>query len=498
MYAFVVSVALACMVQVAHSSPDFGIKGTVEGTEKVQRWALVAKTNLLRVDDYVMPDQKSDINKLIDAAVILTAIGQQVNTLGPALIDSITTVTEDDTGDIQSTYALITYARQMFEEYIGNTLQVQIQSIEALLGPYVKDQLVDDFYHISARIDKLKDTLATLQSAVEDAQNAAGGGIVSDALVKQFIDEDLVAQLARHLALLAHRVPVLIYTLKSSLMNIQQADDYLYGLMQDTSRVLDEIDETKKDFYEKTIAYSELVQTAMNELIAEYADSFISASETATTLDNADLTSAIGTLSTVQSTDLAATLQQYMQLYTNKVRELSELLPIETNFFFETNQHPAGVLVDVLIANGPWSRFCFWKYSSVLYNLLLVSNYASECYDREYDRLHTLQQALLIEIELIEYDLEIIDPYSMSCTSLPSQAPDRIAECAEALGSYFLAISTAYDTKLTRFVKLAEIELLASKQRLSVCWSTRMQQSFLAFQDIVADIVACGESGPLA
>ncbi|XP_058123203.1 uncharacterized protein LOC131294266 [Anopheles ziemanni] len=498
MYALVVSVALACLVQVVHSSPDFGIQATVEGKDAVLQWALVAKTNFLRVDDYIMPAQKSDISKLGDAAIILSGIGLQVNTLGPALIDTITTATDDDSGDIAGAYAQISFARIMFEDYISNTLLVQIQSIEALLGFHIRDQLNDDFFHITDRLDRLNQTLETLQQAVEDAEQAAGGGILSNDLVKQFVTPDLVAQLARHLGLLAHRIPVLIYTLTSSLENIQQADDYFYGLMEDTTRVLDEIDQTESDFYDDVIAYSTEVETAMNNLIADYADDYTRATATAQTLNNAGLTTAITGFSTVRGTKLGVKLAAYMALYQSKIDELSKLLPIETNFFFETNEHPAGVLVDVLIANGPWSRFCFWKYSAVLHNLLLVSNYASECLDRERDRLETLKEALLIEIELFEYDLEIIDPYSTACNFVPAGATSRVAECASALGGYFSTMSNAYDTKLAAFVQLAEIELKAAKERLSVCWMTRMQQSFVAFQDIVADIVACGESGPLA
>ncbi|KFB40339.1 AGAP007263-PA-like protein [Anopheles sinensis] len=498
MYAFVVSVALACLAQVVHSSPDFGIQASVAGKDAVLEWALVAKTNFLRVDDYIMPAQKSDIGKLGDAAIILSGIALQVNNLGPALIDTITTATDDDSGDIAGAYAQINFARIMFEDYISNTLLVQIQSIEALLGFHIRDQLNDDFFHITARLVKLNETLVTLQKAVEDAQAAAGGGIVSNDLVKQFVTPDLVAQLARHLGLLAHRIPVLIYTLTSSLENIQQADDYFYGLMEDTTRVLDEIGQTASDFYNDAMAYSTEVETAMNNLIDNYEDDFTRATATAQTLNVADLTTAISGFSTVRDTKLDAKLQEYMALYQSKIDELSKLLPIETNFFFDTNEHPAGVLVDVLIANGPWSRFCFWKYSAVLHNLLLVSNYASECLDRELDRLQTLQEALLIEIELIEFDLEIIDPYSTACSFVPAGATSRTAECANALSSYFLTMSNAYDTKLAAFVKLAEIELKAAKERLSVCWMTRMQQSFVAFQNIVGDIVACGESGPLA
>uniref|UniRef100_A0A182Q6W6 Protein TsetseEP domain-containing protein n=1 Tax=Anopheles farauti TaxID=69004 RepID=A0A182Q6W6_9DIPT len=499
MYALVVSLAVACvLLQVTHCRPDFGIQGKISGTSKIVERAILAKQHFLRVDDYIIPDQKSDIGKLQDAAVILQAIGLQVNTLGPALMDTITTATDDDQGNVETTFTLISIARLTFEDYIGVVLQEQIQNLETLLGVYIRDQLLDDFFHIQARLTALKGTLETLQQAVQAAYTAANGGPVSDELIKQFIDVDLIAQLTRHLTLLAYRIPVLTYTITSSLENIEQGDDYFYGLVQDSDRVLNEIETTGTDFYQRTVEYSTLVEQTMNQLITDFAGEMVAATATATQLNLPALTAAIAGLKTVQDTKLAATLNAYMDLYVPTILELSTMLPIETNFSFLPGDNPAAVLVGVLIANGPFSRFCFWKYASLLHNLLLVSNFASECYDREYNRLSSLQEALLIEIELISYDLEIVNPYTAVCMYLPSSAAQRQTPCATEYSAYFGAISSAFDKKLTAFVKLAEIELKATKQRLSVCWSTRMQQTLGKFETIVPQILACADNGPNA
>ncbi|XP_053662395.1 uncharacterized protein LOC128711540 [Anopheles marshallii] len=496
MYALVVSVALACILQVAHSSPDFGIQGTIAGVTKINTRAVLAKEYFLRVDDYIIPVQKSDISKLRDAAVILQAIGQQVNTLGPALIDALTTASDNDSGNVETTFQLITMARITFEDYINVVLQEQIHNLETLLGIYVRDQLVDDFFHISKRLTALEATLVVLQKAAQDAQTAANGGPVSDALVRQFINADLVAELTRHLTLLAYRIPVLTYTITSSLENIQQADEYYYGLRLDSDRVLDEIDASGKDFYDKTVAYSTAVEDAMNAVISNFAGDLDSATASATEYNVAGLTTAIGGLKAVQNTKLAATLKAYKDLYVPRILELSKLLPIESNFSFLAGENPAAVLVDVLIANGPFSRFCFWKYASLLQNILLTSNFASECYDREYNRLQSLQQALLLQIEMITFNQEIINPYTSSCHFLSSSATTRIGQCATDIATYFTVISTEYDAKLAAFVKLADIELTASKQRLSVCWSSKVQQILVKYKTILPEIKNCAVSGP--
>uniref|UniRef100_A0A182WJN5 Protein TsetseEP domain-containing protein n=1 Tax=Anopheles minimus TaxID=112268 RepID=A0A182WJN5_9DIPT len=495
MYALAVSVALACILQVAHSSPDFGIQGTISGVAKINERAVLAKEHFLRVDDYIIPTQKSDISKLRDAAVILQAIGLQVNTLGPALIDALTTASDDDSGNIEATFSLISMARITFEDYINIVLQEQIQNLETLLGIHVRDQLIDDFYHIANRLTALDATLALLQGAVQNAHNAANGGPVSDALVRQFVDADLIAQLTRHLTMLAYRIPVLTYTITSSLENIQQADEYYYGLRQDSDRVLDEIDASGRDFNDKTVAYSTVVEQSMNQLITDYTEELVLATATATELNVAGLTTAISGLKAVQDTKLAATLKAYKDLYLPRVLELSKLLPIESNFSFLAGENPAAVLVGVLIANGPFSRYCFWKYASLLHNILLTSNFASECYDREYNRLQALQQALLLQIEMISFNQEIINPYSSVCL-LPASASQRITQCATEIAAYFNVIATEYDAKLSAFVKLAEIELNASKERLSVCWSSKVQQILVKYKTIVPEITTCAATGP--
>ncbi|XP_053674750.1 uncharacterized protein LOC128725056 [Anopheles nili] len=498
MYAFVVSVTLACLAQVAIANPDFGIQGTVPKVSLVKQKAVLAKEHFLRVDDYVMPSQKSDITKLRESVTILQAIGLRVNTLGPGLMDAITTTSEDSGGNVENTFTMVSIARLQFEDYISVNLQEQIQNLETLLGIYVRDQLVDDFFHIQVRLTALSASLATLQAAISQAYTAANGGPVSAALIQQFVDEALVTNLVQELTQIAYRIPVLTYTITSSLANIKQADDYYYGLKQDTDRILGEIATTGSDFYTNTIAYSSQVEQSMNAIIESFSAELTAATGTATELNVAELTAAISGLNAVENTKLAATLKAYKDLYDANVLELSKLLPLDANFAFLPNGNPAAVLVGVLIANGPFSRYCFWKYSAVLHNMLLVSNYASECYDREYARLQLIQQALLIEIELISYDLEVVNPYSQVCRFLPSSVSQRTAECAKEIAGYFSAMSGAFDKKLSDFVSLAETELKASKQRLSVCWTTRVQQTLVKFQDVLKAIQACAADGPKA
>ncbi|XP_050074508.1 uncharacterized protein LOC126562126 [Anopheles maculipalpis] len=496
MYALVVAVTLACTLQVAYSSPDFGIQASISGVSKINERAILAKEHFLRVDDYIIPTQKSDISKLRDSAVILQAIGLQVNTLGPALMDALTTASDDDSGNIEATFALLSMARITFADYINIVLQEQIHNLETLLGIHVRDQLIDDFFHISNRLTALEGTLAQLQVAVQAAYTAANGGPVSDTLVRQFVDNNLIAQLARHLTLLAYRIPVLTYTITSSLENIEQADAYYFGLKQDSDRVLNEIDASGVEFKTRTLAYSTTVEASMNKVIADYASDLELATTTATQLNVAELTTAIDGLKLVQNTKLAATLKTYKDLYALRVDELSKLLPIESNFSFLAGENPAAILVGVLIANGPYSRYCFWKYASLLHNILLTSNFASECYDREYNRLQTLEQALLLEIELISYNQEIIDPHSNVCTYLTASAATRTTECATAVASYYTIMQAEYDAKLAAFVKLAEIELNASKERLGVCWSSKVQQILLKYKTLIPDILTCADQGP--
>uniref|UniRef100_A0A182JTP1 Uncharacterized protein n=1 Tax=Anopheles christyi TaxID=43041 RepID=A0A182JTP1_9DIPT len=498
MYALAVTVALACLLQVAYSNPrpDFGIQGTIEGVSKINQRAIFAKEHLLRVNDYIIANQKSDIATLRDAAKILQAIGQSVNNLGPALMDAITTATDNDSGDVNATFTLISMARLNFGGYIDDNLKEQILNLESLLGIHVRDQLVDDFYHISNRLTALDATLQLLQAAVEMAHAAANGGPVSVEIIRQFVDQALVAQLSRHLTLLAYRIPVLAYSVTSTLENIEQADEYYYGLMLDSQRVLDEIEASGTDFNQTAGNYSILVEQNMNRLIADYEPELSLANVTAMQLNVTNLTTAIAGLQGVQATKLAATLKSYKDLYLPAILQLSLLLPIDANFSFLTTDNPAAVLVGVLIANGPFSRYCFWKYSSLLHNILLTSNFASECYNREYNRLQTLQHALLLQIELISYNLEIVNPYSLVCRFLPSSAIQRTEECANEVASYFNVISNDFNSKLAAFIRLPTIELEASKKRLSVCWSAKIQATFVKYQTLIPEIRNCFATGP--
>ncbi|XP_052873819.1 uncharacterized protein LOC128279139 [Anopheles cruzii] len=498
MYAAVVLAALCWVVQVAHSRPDFGLEGSVPGTNRITRQAILAQQHFLTVDDYILPDLRSDVTKLKEAAVILRAIGHQVNNLGPVLMDAISTAVNDDSGDIGQVFELVSYARLAFVSYINGALSQQETSLTALLQQYVSDQLQDDFFHIMAQLIVMGNTFDQLQVAVQAAYNAAGGGPVSAQLVQQYISVNLVTTLSQTLSALAYRIPVLTYTITSSLEDIQQADDYVYGLAADSERVAQEIAESGADFYQQVSSYATDVSSAMNALVASFTPSLTNALATATAYPDPSLQVPIGQLATLVQTTLAATVASFNSAYDAKIQYLSTLLPINTTDVTPPESDPLTVLVDVLIANWRYSRYCFWKYSGVLYNTLLVSNGAGECYDREVERLAKLKQALLLEIDLLAFNLEIVEPFVATCLFLPASAASRVPGCIQELAQYFANIYNAFTPRLASFTALAAIELDASEQRLSVCWATRTQEVQFTLQQLVPPINSCAIDGPNA
>ncbi|XP_035784111.1 uncharacterized protein LOC118462499 [Anopheles albimanus] len=497
MYAriLVVAVLWCCLAQVAHSKPDFGIDNMMMNRTKVLDPAIVAKQRFLRVYDYIKPVLQSSMSYLNEATDALNTVARSVNKLGPELMDSITTA-YNSREDVNGTFSLIDTVRDEFEEFVGNELLVQQQSLTALLKEYVSDQLEDNFFHLMARIRRLVDTLHELKAAVQAASDAVGGGTIPEAVLKQYVSEKLVNDLSRGLTLLGYRIPVLTYTIQSSLENIKQGDDYFYGLSLEADRVLREIVSTGTTFYQQVSVYRTPVEAAADRLPTQYRSLMSYISSTVDMYANNSLVEPINELRSILLTSLNATKHNFTTSYLAGVLNISTLLPIDTNYYFPPGKHPAEVLVQTLIANWKFSRYCFWKYSGTLYNLLLVSNYASECYDREVDRLLTLRDTLVLEMQMMAYNFEVA-AYADTCSFLPPSA-NRETDCVNEFAGYYRALNSNFAARFNTFLKLVEIELQACSARLSVCWQTRVQESIFFFEKIVDDILKCGLSGPLA
>ncbi|XP_050096396.1 uncharacterized protein LOC126578137 [Anopheles aquasalis] len=497
MYArILVTVVLwCCLAQVTHSKPDFGIDNMMMNRTKVVDPALVAKQRFLRVFDYIKPVLQSSMSYLNDATEALNTVASSVNKLGPELMDSITTA-YNSRQDVNGTFSLIDTVRDEFEDFVGNDLLVQEQSLTALLKQYVSDQLEDDFFHLMARIRRLVDTLHELKAAVQAASDSVAGGLIPEAVLQQYVSQKLVNDLSRGLTLLGYRIPVLTYTIQSSLENIKQGDDYFYGLSVEADRVLQEIVSTGTTFYQQVSVYRTPVEAATSQLMTQYRGLMSYAVATVALYANNSLVAPITELSSILSTQLNNTKLNFTTNYLAGVLTISQLLPIDTNYYFPPGRHPAEVLVQTLIANWKFSRYCFWKYSGTLYNLLLVSNYASECYDREVDRLLTLRDTLALEMQMMAYNLEVA-AYADTCMFLPESA-NRETECVNEFAAYYRALNSNFAARFATFLKLVDIELLACSGRLSVCWETRVQESIFYFDKIVEDIEKCGLDGPLA
>ncbi|ETN59500.1 hypothetical protein AND_008927 [Anopheles darlingi] len=491
----VTAVLWCCLAQVAHSKPDFGIDNMMMNRTKVLDPAIVAKQRFLRVYDYIKPVLQSSMTYLSEATDALNNIAKSVNKLGPELMDSITTA-YNSREDVNGTFSLIDTVRDEFEEFVGNELLVEKQSLTALLQVYVSDQLEDNFFHLMARIRRLVDTLHELKAAVQAASNAVGGGLIPEATLKQYVSEKLVNDLSRGLTLLGYRIPVMTYTIQSSLENIKQGDDYFYGLSLEADRVLQEIVSTGTAFYQQVSVYRTPVEMAADQLITQYKDVMSYVQSVVAGYANNSLVAPINELNSILLTSLNQTKQNFTTNYLAGVQNISTLLPIDTNYYFPPGKHPAEVLVQTLIANWKFSRYCFWKYSGTLYNLLLVSNYASECYDREVDRLLTLQDTLLVEMEMMAYNLEVA-AYADTCMFIPTSA-NRETDCVNEFAAYYRALNSNFAPRFATFLKMVDIELRACSARLSVCWQTRVQESIFHFEKIVDDILKCGVSGPLA
>uniref|UniRef100_A0A182U6L7 Uncharacterized protein n=1 Tax=Anopheles melas TaxID=34690 RepID=A0A182U6L7_9DIPT len=153
-------------------------------------------------------------------------------------------------------------------------------------------------------------------------------------------------------------------------------------------------------------------------------------------------------------------------------------------------------LVDTLMGNDEYGRYCFQKYKELGKGIFGQSfDSIWQCVDKEYVRIEYLKTTLGLMIELLAYDYEDVITEVYVCNILANE--DDLNNCVSALATFYSQLFLQTANKVSTIYQLATDEAEASENRILICIElVYIQGTVLEPQKISDNLEICSQDGP--
>uniref|UniRef100_A0A182SJ10 Uncharacterized protein n=1 Tax=Anopheles maculatus TaxID=74869 RepID=A0A182SJ10_9DIPT len=485
------------------ASPDYGIANSVIGTAKVLSGVNDASTYLdtLAAGQLVPATISQTVFGLPRIVQIAQQTGTTVSQDGDNIVNALTTLAQSSSGDPAALFDAALKSIQDALNHIDQLLPTAESNLSTIIGSDVPDRLADSFGRIEIALKTLQSQIGTLKSSMLAAVAEAGSTTsISTQILTKHLTAKKVYNVLQTVRNLRAFLPVLRYTLNTSIEDAVEADNYLqaYGSMLDTlaglvTIVLQSLNTAEQSFYgtvKSGITNLSTAYTGMKELIQALgivtdvpqlgADIMAMLSKFTTTLEATE-------------TDILSVATE-LQSYLNAIKAMVTISDPEVISISESKL--IGALIKTLISSGPYSRFCFNKYKvqvSDLADYLLQES--TVCVEREVPRLANLGATVQSILEMNAFDFEDIYDWLTICDGI--QEPTDRAACVTRIAQSYTALGDYFSDKYDLLFDLTTSEVNASKQRVKICINlSRRWLSDGYIPDLQDNIKQCALKGP--
>ncbi|XP_050074479.1 uncharacterized protein LOC126562104 [Anopheles maculipalpis] len=500
--------SLLQILPLALAKPDFGIILPITSSGKVSLAALAAQTVLEAVDDNTPYTVQANFKGTQDLANAVVNIASVTVTVGSEIVPLVTSLVSDVSGNVDTVFSTVLTKIAEVKSKIGTQLPLAIGAIKTVFKTqyssegldYIPKMLIDGFNRIVLGLDDLTTTLNALKKAIENAVAAAGTEPLTDLFVKKNVKPAFLYNVVFAINQLKAYLPVIKYTIDSTLENINLADKYLLLVGQAVQQSAATTTQSINSVKIVTDAIAEQVKTNLNGYSMDFGVvkthigglAQLAGSTNIGKVNDAlaSYTTTFGKLSTVrypamdkQLSDLIDAMSKALGKGTTPGQISSDLLDS---------------LILTVIENGKYAQFCFNKYFGLVFGFLTtLGDSAGLCFDKEIPRLTTLQNTLLTIWQLLVADYEEL-VYELSvCDSLT--APGKLDECALALSGFYAALATEFENLMQSLFEVIESEAVASTNRFLICIElVKINLVEMSETTLTNDIRSCAKDGPTA
>ncbi|KFB40334.1 AGAP007271-PA-like protein [Anopheles sinensis] len=492
------SLAVICSLQWSVSAeprPDFALEDTVYGATKVSLSVMVLNNEVGSVTSSLpsltLQSNDGTLGGLYGA---LNAVGYPLEGYLEAIAENLDALaTSDDSSDF-SGFASLFFTIESAQNWITQGFPVVGENMDDLVGGPLAAQFHDALARIYAGLEELQDALEDLASVVQSVL----GSSEESSCPRREVPPRYVYRVVYAVRALRGYVPLVRYLIVTTVENLHTADDYLVRLAAATSDVID------------VTQYTELVENGVFPIVTHVAEA-VQGVQTELGLVVGQLSS----LTSVQSLSSYSGIVSALSSFGSVLNQLSSAsssfyaaledisVTLETFLTDPDNTNPMGnrervveTLLDTLLSNGPFSRYCFYKYSEILLGFTdLGYNGVEECIDRELERLQFLEETLLRLVAALEFDFEDLFEELTACEGI--RRTNRRSRCVSDLASTYNSLASNFDRKFDLIYETGIAEAVASKYRLLACvQSLTFRLLDESTDDLRREIKRCRRHGP--
>ncbi|XP_052898383.1 uncharacterized protein LOC128305119 [Anopheles moucheti] len=493
---------LLLQCSLARASPDYGLSTSVVGTARVLSSVSAASTYLdtLAASQLVPATITQTVFGLPSMVQKLQQTGTVVSQDGTSIANALSTLTQSSTGDPTALFEAVLKSIQDALDHIAQLLPATKSSLSAIVGENVPDRLTDSFGRIVTALQTLQTQIGTLKSAILAAVAEAGSATtISTTILVKHITVKKVYNMVQTVRNLRAYLPVVRYTLNTSIEDAVEADNYLKtyaatvaSLDDMVKLVLDSLDAAKEGFYAT-------VKSGVKALAASYKtvqDGTLALPINDVTALGTEITAMLSKFTTTlgdPDKDVIAVATQ-LQGYLDGVKSMVSITDPEVISLADSKL--IATLIQTLIYSGPYSRYCFHKYNApVSYLISYLLDESMVCIDREIPRLANLATAAQSILDVDALDFEDILDWLTICNELQDET-DRTA-CVTRISQSYKPLGDYFADKYSLLFELTTSEVNASKQRLKICIGlSRRSISDGYISDLQDDIKQCAAKGP--
>uniref|UniRef100_A0A182TVI7 Protein TsetseEP domain-containing protein n=1 Tax=Anopheles melas TaxID=34690 RepID=A0A182TVI7_9DIPT len=296
-------------------------------------------------------------------------------------------------------------------------------------------------------------------------------------------------------------LPLVQYILTTTIENIAEADSYLMNLKSILS----------SDVSSEASKYSVDIEKVTSEIEAQLAGDFAVEADSANTTyfnvdqlsniegaaNHSDLMNTLSTLNNLFTTTTLAGKTDTLGLAFDKINTSLITLVGQLQNSTDVLTNPlVKELIDTLMGNDEYGRYCYNKYKDLVQGLFGQSfDSAWECVDKEYERLEYLKVTLAFIVDILAFDYEDVSSQAEICNLLTSD--DNLNSCVAALAKYYNDLFAATADKVAQVFQFATDEAAASENRILICFElVNIEGSVTAVEEISDDLTTCSISGP--
>ncbi|XP_053666226.1 uncharacterized protein LOC128715367 [Anopheles marshallii] len=494
---WVLSLGVICLLQCTVSGeprPDFALQATLFGTGRVTGAIGETQLTVADIQANLQLTLTSNYPGLLDLLQLTQEVGGTVTELLEDVLSPLASLAPSSAAADVNLFDAVLGEIVTFRSF----LSTRLNAINSQMGSIVRSgalptQFAESLGRVGSGLQQLTRALQALQSAVTAVLGLSEPDVCSPTTIRP----KLVYQVVYAVRTLRAYLPLVTYTLTTTVENIALADQFVVRLTQESQNVQEPL-----QYVNLITAATSSLNTAVYNAVGTVVTRFNTVQSEVSSFNNLASLMSYGKVVQVMSS-FSSTLSQLNSLGPALAASLADIAQQLGNVLVPNGSTPTvnnsdvvATLVRTLIASGPYARYCFYKYEELVFGLANTGLLGVEsCVSKEVMRLQQLRTTLLAMVPLLLFDLADFTSELGVCDSTPNATARN--DCVDMVADYYVVVANNFRTTLLNLFSTASAEASASKNRLLACVRVLQYQIVDgAAQSLKTDIERCAQNGP--